>query len=122
MIELLKKFLPKFQQILASELRLSGQSRFVDSTYITGYSIENDVSIKIEILRETVLLIKLEWNGHSIIHRTVSNPEEETLQNFLFIVEEVILMDKRIGNFRDTFPNLPTEETRDLKLRQLDII
>jgi len=122
MIEILQKFLPKIQKVITSELRVAGSTRFVETTYITSYDIVSEISTKIEILTTKSVLFRIEYKGNTIIYTTSSYPTDETLMNFLYIIEEIINFDRRLIRMKNCFPNLPIEEVRELKLKQLDMI
>lgn len=122
MIEILQEFLPKLQKVISSELRVAGSAKFVETTYITGYDIQSGVSVKIEILTTKSVLFKIEYKGNQIIYTTSNHPTEETLMNLIHVIEEILLFDRRLDRMKNCFPNLPIEEVRESKLKQLNLI
>jgi hypothetical protein len=102
MIEILQKFLPKIQKVITSELRVAGSTRFVETTYITSYDIVSEISTKIEILTTKSVLFRIEYKGNTIIY-TTSYPTDETLMNFLYIIEEIINFDRRLIRMKKLF-------------------
>lgn len=116
-LQILQNFLPRLNSLIKGELRIKGSSKFVDSTYICGYDSVNEISINVKDLQND-FYFKVEYLGHTILER-VCKPTEETLNNFLYILEDLIELSNRLKRQAQSFPNLTDEDNRDVKLKKL---
>jgi hypothetical protein len=115
--QILENLLPRLNSLIDSELRIKGSSKFIDSNYICGYDSYTEISLNVKILNDD-FYFKIEYLGHSILQRTCK-PTEETLNNFLYILEDLIQSSTRLKRQSQSFPNLTDEDNRDVKLKKL---
>lgn len=118
--EILQNILPRLNSLLSCELRLKGDSKFVTTDYICGFSSAHNISIEIgESSRLPFQFhFKIEYLGHTTLKK-FCHPTNETLNNFLYILEDLIQSSERIKNQSKSFPKLTDEDNRDVKLRKL---
>jgi hypothetical protein len=128
--EILISLFPRLNSLLSCELRLKGSSKFVTSDYICGFNSTHDISIKVNDSGLDIPLpshchrdpvnfhFKIEYLQHTILQKWCE-PNDETLNNFLYILEDLIQTSERIKNQAKSFPNLTDEDNRDVKLKKL---
>lgn len=123
-LEILQTFLPRLNSLIRSDLRIKGSSKFVKSTYICGFSSTHNISISIYeyppgVTKSTEdLYFKIEHLQQTILEKC-AKPTDETLNNFVYILEDLIQSSERIRKQAESFPNLTDEDNRDVKLRKL---
>jgi hypothetical protein len=117
-LNFLKTFLPKLNSLIDSELRIEGSSKFVKSTYICGYSKILDISIFIKIVNEGKILYKIEHLGHTLLEK-ICDDSDQTMESFIYILEDFIQSSMRLKNQLRKFPNLTDEDRRDFFLSKL---
>jgi hypothetical protein len=117
-LNFLKTFLPKLNSLIDSELRIEGSSKFVKSTYICGYSEILDISILIKIVNEGKILYKIEHLGHTLLEK-ICDDSDQTMESFIYILEDFIQSSMRLKNQLRKFPNLTDEDRRDFFLSKL---
>jgi hypothetical protein len=116
-IEILQNILPRLNSLISCELRLNGSSRFVTSDYICGFNSTHDISVKVQSFGEN-FYFKIEYLQNSILEKSCK-PTDETINNFLYILEDLIQSSERIKNQARSFPNLTNEDKRDIRLKKL---
>ena len=125
-IEILQNFLPRLNSLIKSELRIKGSSKFVKSTYICGFSSADNISISIYEYPPGVttfrspgdFYFKIEYLQQTILEKC-AKPTDETLNTFLYILEDLINSSQRLKRQARSFPNLTDEDNRDVKLKKL---
>ena len=116
-IEILQNLLPRLNSLIKSELRIEGSSKFIDSTYICGYDTHNEISVNVKIINND-FVFSIEYLGHTIL-RKGCKPTDENLNNFLYILEDLIESSTRLKRQTRSFPNLTGEDNRDVRLNKL---
>lgn len=125
-IEILQNLLPRLNSLIKSELRIEGSSKFVKSTYICGFSSTDNISISIYEYPPGVttfrspgdFYFKIEYLQQTILEKC-AKPTDETLNTFLYILEDLINSSQRLKRQARSFPNLTDEDNRDVKLKKL---
>jgi len=119
-LQILQNFLPRLNSLIKSELRIKGSSKFVYSTYICGFSSADNISITIQdpLLKSGDLYFKIEYLQQTILEKC-AKPTDETLDSFLYILEDLINSSQRFKRQAQSFPNLTEEDSRDVKLKKL---
>jgi hypothetical protein len=125
-LQILQNFLPRLNSLIKSELRIKGSSKFVKSTYICGFSSADNISISIYEYPPGVttfrspgdFYFKIEYLQQTILEKNCL-PTDETLNAFLYILEDLINSSQRLKRQAQSFPNLTEEDNRDVKLKKL---
>lgn len=116
-LQILQNLLPRLNSLLPCELRIKGSRWFIDSTYICGYDTQNEISVNVTIVNSD-FRFSIEYLGNTVL-RKGCKPTDETLNNFLYILEDLIKSSERIKNQAKSFPSLTNEDNRDVKLKKL---
>ena len=116
-LQILQNLLPRLNSLLPCELRIEGSSKFIDSTYICGYDTHNEIAVNVKIINND-FCFSIEYLGHTIL-RKGCKPTDENLNNFLYILEDLINSSQRLKRQAGSFPNLTEEDNRDIKLKKL---
>ncbi len=124
--EILQNILPRLNSLLSCELRLKGSSKFGTTDYIGGFSSTHNISISIYEYPPGVTIFrspedfyfKIEYLQQTILEKC-AKPTDETINNFLYILEDLIQSSERIRKQSKSFPNLTNEDNRDVKLKKL---
>lgn len=91
----------------------------VFGTYICGYLISNDISIRIKFDTEWTIFL-IEHMGNTQMNKTVKNDmKDQAFQCFIYILQEYI---DSVNNFKksvESFPEITLENHRDNQLEKL---
>ena len=120
--EILQNILPRLNSLISCELKLN----CVTPDYIYGFY--NDIYINISEFPPSLTYItssrndsfyfKIEYLQQTILEK-YAKLTDETLNNFIYILEGLIQFSERIKKQVNSFPNFTDEDNRDIKLEKL---